>query len=531
MKLKKLLSIFLVLVLATSLGACGKSKNKKEEKVNVSQETKSKDGGTMVIGLDADPITLNPLYATDRVSFTINRALYDPLIIIDKEGTRNYLAEDIKLSQDGMTYTIKLKKNLKWHDGQALTADDLIFTLDTILNENHKSKLRDKLIINEKPVEYSKIDETTIQIKLPEISIPFMNSIAQIYPIPKHIFEGETDISISKKNETPVGSGPFKFKEWKKGESVLLDNFKDYYNGKPHLDSVAFRIIPDPNTAKVALENGEVSVQYIATKEYEKYKKEDKFNVEAINEGMLDYMIFKFNSEPLNNKDVRYAISHALNQEEIVKGSYDSIEYADKANSILASNTLYYSDKVKPVEYNLDKAKELIKKAGYEKGLKLKLAYINSSKKQENSALIIQQKLKDIGIELEVIPMEKNSYIEKILDKNNKDFDICFNGYVMGIEPDSYKSVYKTGQQFNISQYSDKDIDKKWDEASVEVDKEKREKLYHDIQTKVIEDAPIYPIAYPKLFVALDKKIKGLEEAKIVPIYIFEDFSKLYISK
>lgn len=535
MNIKKVLALLLSLVLVLGAVACSKDSNEanvpqeNNDQQQQTQEPKVKDGGSITFAVGSDPNALNPLYASDRVTMTINNALYNPLFVMNGENNRYYLAQDITVSEDSLTYTVKLKDNLKWHDGEKITADDLVFTMEQILDEKQNSFLRDLFIIDGVPVQVAKVDELTVEFKLPTVLSSFMGSLVQVLPIPKHVFEGEADIAKSEKNENPIGSGPFKFKEWNKGESIVLERFEDYYAGRPHLDNIVYRVIPDSNSAKVAFEGGEVSASYIEPKEFEKYKTDSNFNVFSYGEGMLDYMIFNQNIDVLKNRDVREAIALAIDKEELVNGSYESIEYADMANSILTPDALYYTDDVRHFEYDAAKSKELLSKSGYENGLKLKMAYMNSRPKQQNQALIIQQKLKEIGIELELIAMERGAYYQKLLNPENKDFDLAFNGYVMGPEPDSYKSIYMTGQIYNISQYSNKEVDGLWNKGAVETDKEKRKEIYTEVQKKVIDDIPVYPIAYPKSLIGVSKNIGGVEEARTVPIFMFEDLSKLYV--
>lgn len=524
MKTKKILAALLAASMLV-LSACGGSKT---EGTSASGNGNIKDGGTIIFAAGGDPQVLNPMYGNDRVTMTINNALFSPLFVMKGDKIDYYLAADFKASSDFLTYTLKLKKDLKWHDGKPVTADDMMFTLDKILDPKQNCFLSDYLVINEKPVQYKKVDDLTIEFKLPEVTMAFTSAIGQISPIPKHIFEGEADIAKSSKNENPIGTGPYKFKEAKKGESVTLTKNDDYFKGKPHLDTVVYRVIPDANSANTALQNGEISAKYVQAKDVDKFK--DKFNVVSYNEGMLNNMVLNENNDKLKSKEVRQAIAYALNKEELIKGAYTSTDYADKAYSVFTPDTLYFdNNNVEKFEFNVDKAKELLNKAGV-KDLSLRLAYINGSKEAEAQALIVQQRLKDIGISVELKGMERNAFYKKLMDpKNNTDFDLAFNGYVMGSEPDSYKPLFLAGNGNNYMNYANKEIDELWSKAAVETDSAKRGDIYKEIQKKISEDVPLYPIVYPKSIVAIDKKFGGIEEAQTVPIFMFQDLSKLYV--
>jgi len=531
-KNKRWLVLLIALVMLIST-ACGNKteQNSTDTSTDVKEQPKELtkvDGGIFIFGIGSDPKVMNPLFAGDRVTMTINNAIFSPLFVIDSGEIRYYLAESVSASEDYLTYTLKLKEGLKWHDGQPITADDVVFTVNSILDENQGSHLRSSFLVNGKPIEVKKVDDLTVEFILPEVSVPFMDSIASIRPIPKHVFEGEANLAQSSKNLNPIGSGPFKFKEFKSGEKVELERFDDYFDGKPNLEGVVFRVIADSNAANTALLNGELSARYITTDDIEKFTQNGNFNIEVFEEGMLNNMVFRLTNEALQNEDVRKAIAYAINKDEIVTGVYGNEEYAGKAYSVFVPTTLYYTTDVEKYDYNVEKAKELLKNAGYE-NLSLRLAYTNTSKEQEAYGLIIQQQLKEIGIEVELMPMERGAFLEKFVDATNTDFDLAFNGYVMGYEPSGYSPLFTAGNPNNFMGYVNEELDKMWDKGVIETDEAKRADIYKTIQREIMDDMVVYPIVYPKSIVAINSKFGGIEEARLVPITMFEDLSKLYL--
>ncbi|SDM78922.1 peptide/nickel transport system substrate-binding protein [Paenibacillus sp. yr247] len=492
------------------------------------QSGKPKDGGNLVIAVTADPEAMNPIYAGDRVTLTIDQALYAPLFQINDGKKTFYLADSLTASPDFLTYTLKLKNNLTWHDGQKLTADDVVFTIDKILEEKQHSFLRSSFVIGDKPVQVKKVDDTTVEFKLPQVTAAFEGALVQVFPIPKHIFENEMDIQKSDKNNKPVGSGPFKFKEYKQGEYVTLERFDGYFGGKPHLDSVIYRVAKDPNASNLALQNGEINLKLIDPQDFKKINDTGKFTTIPYFEGRLAYMVFNLNVDALKKKEVRQAIAYALDKKQIIEASYTSLDFADPAASILTPDTLFQAKDINPYNTDVNKAKELLKAAGADK-LKLRLAYVNSNKAQTSQALYVQQKLKEVGVEVELQPLDSAAFSKKALNKDNKDFDISFGGYIMGFEPDAYKSLYMSTEQYNYSHYSNKDFDLLWNQAAIETDKSKRAELYKKIQQVVADEMTVYPIAYTKSIIAIDKKYDGLKEAVTKPVVMFEDLSKIYV--
>ncbi|AIG28557.1 ABC transporter substrate-binding protein [Brevibacillus laterosporus] len=486
-----------------------------------------KNGGSLVIAVGDDPSALNPNYAGDRVTLTINQSLFAPLFTIN-EGKKTFvLAESLTQSKDFLTYTLKLRDNLTWHDGKKLTADDVVFTLASILDEKQHSPQRSLFVLDGKPIQVKKVDDTTVDFVLPQVSAAFEGALVQVSPIPKHIFENIEDIEKSEKNFSPVGSGPFKFKEYKPGEYVTLERFDNYFAGKSYLDTITYRITKDSNAANLAMQNGEIQMKFIDPQDYNKMNDMQMFTLIKYNEGRLVYMAFNLNIDVLQKKEVRQAIAYAIDKNELVHAAYSSLDYAEPAYSLLTPDALYYTKELPTYDYNVEKAKELLKKAGVNQ-LKLRLAYVNNNKPQTSQALYLQQKLKDIGIEIELQPLDPAAFSNKSQDMKNKDYDLSFGGYIMGYEPDAYKSLFVSTEPFNYSHYNNKEFDQLWSKAAVEVDTAKRAELYKKIQQTVADDVPIYPIAYPKSIIAVDKKFGGLQEAVTKPVTMFEDLSKIY---
>lgn len=531
MKVKKLMAFLIALTLI--LTACGnpeKKKVKNVEKSSTVEETKkssSKEGGLMVLGIGSDPSSVNPLFANDRVSLTISNVLYDNLYHV-KSGKIVYdgLAESMTASDDHLTYILKLKNNIKWHDGKAITADDIIFTYDSILDDKQNAKGQNVLKSDAGVVKYKKVDDSTIEYKLPKVDMTFVDGVAGIVPIPKHVFQGEAEIAKSSKNDKPIGSGPFKFKEHKTGELYQVERFEEYHGDVAKLDSIAYKVIPDANASMVALENGEISVSYIKPKDVAKFKKNNNFEIVTFSEGMVDNLFFRVNSDNLKDQKVRQAISYAIDKNKLIQGTYLSEEYADPAYSTFSTNTGFFYDNVEKYEYNIEMAKKLLKEADKE-NLKLKLMYTSGSPAQEKESLLIQEMLKVVGINVELLPMERATFIEKLLNSSNHDFDMAINGYVMGDNPDSYASIFTSNSSENFSNYKNPKIDKLFEQAKIETDEAKRGELYKEIQQILAKDAVEYPVANVKSILAVRKEFKSLEEAKPAPIHMFDYFNKI----
>ncbi|MFC3749423.1 ABC transporter substrate-binding protein [Paenibacillus sp. GCM10012306] len=534
---KRLTGFIGVILLTLLVSACSGGNNAAPAASNAPAETQQpadngapKDGGNLIIGVAADPVILNPNYAGDRVSLTIDQALYAPLFQVNDGKKTFYLADSLTPSADNLTYTLKLKSGLTWHDGEKLTADDVVFTINSILDEKQNSLLRSNLIIGGKPIEAVKVDDLTVEFKLPQVAPAFEATLVQISPIPKHIFENEADIEKSPKNAAPVGSGPFKFKEYKTGEYLTLERFDNYFGGKPHLDSVTYRIAKDTNSANLALQNGEINVKYLDPQDVATFQATNNFEILPYSEGRLAYLLFNANSDrgALAKKEVREALSLALSRDELIQTAYTSTDYAEPAKSFLTPDGLFFTNDVTSYDNDAAKAKELLDKAGVS-NLKLRFMTTSGNKVQEAVSLYVQQKLKAIGVDVELQSIDASAYSKRFIDKDAKDFELALAGYIMGYDPDAYSILYTSTGNSNYSHYNNPEVDKLFEAGAGEADAAKRGEIYKKAQEIVAEDAPIYPIAYTKTIVAVSKQYGGIEEAVLKPVVIFEDLSKIYL--
>ncbi|QIX97352.1 ABC transporter substrate-binding protein [Cedecea sp. FDAARGOS_727] len=520
--------ILSALIAALALSGCDNPKNDTAAASAPAKE--AKQGGSLIIGITSgDPLALNPLYASDRTTLTIMQALYSPLYSYNGDKIEWGLAESLTPAADNLAWTLKLKPGLKWQDGQPITADDVVFTFNKLLDEKQHSFFRSMFVYGNKPLGVSKIDDLTVKFTLPQVSAAFAGTLVQVFPIPQHIFASENgDLEKSSKNDAPVGSGPFKFKEYRAGQFYALTRFDDYWNGKPKLESVTYRFAKDSNSANLALQNGEINLKMVDPQDVSRLKSTGKFDFVIYPEGRLAYMTFNQNVASMKSKALRQAIAYALNKDDLVQTAFTSLDYATPATSILTPDTLYQTNDVEPYKFDLEKAKALFKASGQQEGLKLRLAYINSNKTQESMGLYIQQQLKAIGINVELLALDANAMSQRSQDMNNTAYELSLGGYIMGAEPDGYKSLYMSNEAYNYAHYKNPTFDALWEQGATETDGAKRGAIYKQIQQTVANDMAWYPIAYTNAVVAVDKRFGGTKEAEPKPVYMFQDLSKIY---
>lgn len=524
MKLKKALASLLVITSIFGLTACGTKKIETNEKTPVNE---AKSGGTIVVPLASDPDIINPAFTNVKEATLVSNIVYSPLYVYEQGEVKNFLADNVDF-KDSKVMTIKLKKDLKWHDGKPITADDVVFTLNTMMDEKQNSPSRQSLLVDGKPVTVEKVDESTIKITLPVASASFIHSMSKIAPIPKHIFEGEALIAKSEKNNAPIGSGPFKFKEWKKGESIIFERNNEYFAGTPKADTIAMKIIPNEASQEAALNNGEITLMKVSAEMFNKSKGNDKLQTYTYSERRLNYIVYNQNMPAMKNVKVRKAINYALDRKEMIKSAYGETE-SKEAKSMLIPEADYYIDDVEGYEKDIEKSKKLLSESG-EKVSALKIAYNSGRFGHKNYALVAQQQLKELGINAEIVAYESKAFFNELFSKNTT-IDMFVNGYAWGLEPNPYRGMFETGTYHNQTNYSNPKVDELWKKGFSEVDKNKRKEIYEEIQKTVAEDAAIYTIDYEQNLMVAQKSLKGIEEAQPTSVLMFQDWSKLYVEK
>ena len=219
---KKLISGLFVAAAIVSLAACGSSES-------TTTSSSSADTETFTYAIDGDPSSTNPINTSDRWGLTLTNFLYSPLIRVEADGSYvNELADSYEIAEDGLSITVKLRQDVKWSDGEAFNADDVIFTYQQKVKEENGNA--DGLYINGQPVTFEKVDDYTVKFVLPAVSAPALdNIVTETYIIPEHVYNDEPDFSVSQLTNTPVGTGPYKFVDYKHGQYIKLEANEHYY--------------------------------------------------------------------------------------------------------------------------------------------------------------------------------------------------------------------------------------------------------------------------------------------------------------
>ncbi len=532
---KKMISLLLCLTLAvTALAACGSDSDDSTDESNDDAVTEDNDEGTEtdVVDVDAGTLTyaiaadngntLNPITEDGRYGLMMLKYTYTQLYVINADGSVTYkLAESLEASDDGLTYTLKLKDGLVWSDGEPLTAEDVVFTFDSYNEENTI------LYIDGEPFQTEALDELTVQFTLPSVSASFEEMIsAEVWILPKHYYEELGTFDVNLLEEQYVSSGAYTFEEYVTGSYYMFTKNENYYDGEAGTDTLVLQVVESDDTAKLALQNGEIQVwQASAASAVEELEGNDAFTLYPYSEGRVAYMRLNRASENMQDKDFRQGILYALNKEEILVAAYTSFDYTSIGYSFLPDSNEYYTEDLEKYEQDTDKAAELIAASGME-GTTLKICYLESDDQQTAQALVIQAQLKEVGIDVELNGVDSAAWSAAATDPDNGDYDMFLGGYIMTTDPNGYATLFDYNEN-GILNYKNDEIDELFNQGNLTLDKDERAEIYTELQQKVADEALLYPLGSNYKILAVNSNLSGVEEAQLVGIYTFEDISQL----
>jgi len=504
------------------------------------------EGGQYVEAAIGAPKYINPIFSqTNDVDGDLSRLIYSSLIKYNKESDIDYdLLEKYELSEDQKVYTFHIKKNIKWHDGESLTVNDILFTIELAQNEEIDSPL----YLNLAGVQTEKVDDYTFKLTLSEPFAPFLSPL-NFGILPQHLYKDVPfeNIRLVEYNLKPIGSGPFKFKTLTRGSFGEIKKFtmkknEEYYAKKPYLDEIIFRFYPDLPSAVGALKNKNVEgISYIS-KEYEE-ELPQKLNINYYHLNLPQYTAVFYNTknEILENKKIREALSFATNKNEIINDVLNGI--GETVHGPILKGFFGYTEEVKDFIYNPDEARHLLDDAGWtideEKGVRTKddkELKFNLTTLNQPEYMKVAEKLKEywnkIGCQVETIFVESDRIEQKVI--KDREYDSILYGEIIGYDPDPYPFWHSSQQQhpgLNLSIYYNKKIDKILEEARKIPDPEKRAEKYAEFSKIIAEEQPALFLYSPYYTYGLSKNVKGFDLTRIVsPQDRFNQIQEWYIN-
>ncbi|MGC4107118.1 MAG: ABC transporter substrate-binding protein [Thermomicrobiales bacterium] len=465
--------------------------------------------GTAIIVNDGEPKSFQPNFQTDDYSFAICSNVYNTLTSLDNSyNIIPELAKSYETSEDGLSITFSLNELASWHDGTPVTSLDVKYTLEKIVSE--PTATASGLIGAVKSVDTPEPYKAVVNLHQPSASLIGFLSWYGVFILPAHIYEG-TDWSTNPANMQPIGSGPFKFSEYKAGEAVTLTGNETYFGEGPYLEQLKFAIIPDPNTQLQSLQNGEVdylgglpSTQVATMQATPGFKVAEKIYPSPI------YFGFNFKNETLANADVRKAIAMAVNRDQILETALNGlgttsdrfypavIEWASNPNATAPA-------------FDADGANALLDSAGFPKNgdsrFGLKMYFFTGWPEVADTCTVLKQQLEAVGINLELVSLEIGAWQEQVMAG---DSDLAILGGFQGPDPANLQSRVGTGGTLNFWFYGNKDVDEQLAKGDAATTQETRIPFYFKAQEILAQDLPIIQLVLQTNFPAYVDTLSGI---------------------
>lgn len=512
--------LLLTFTLALVLAACGDKdeepsstdEGKTGEETGGSEEVAA--GGDLVIAELSDASSLDPHGSNDVQSSNVQSNLYETLVIRNSAGELAPGLAESWTQVDDLTFEFKLRTGIKFHDGETFNAESVKQSFDRLLDPEVGSP---RAFLFEMVTEVKVIDENTVQFIT---EYPFSPLLAHLTHnggaiiSPKSIAADYAGITGDDKagnvlGTNPAGTGPFKFVSWTPGDAIKLEKNTDYWGTAPAIDSVTFKVIPESSVRVAELQSGNAHI--IGAVEPSQVANVNSFSDASVLEtatSSLTYLGFNTNKAPFDNALVRQAISKAIDRVTLIDGIYEG--FGIPAISPLSPGIFGYTTDVTSMSYNLDEAKALLVEAGYADGFKTSL-WTNDNPARQNVAIVLQQALKELNIELEIVTMEFGAYLEKTAAGEHDMFILGWSNSTGDADYGLYALFHSSqhGDPGNRSFYSSDKVDELLDAGRREADQTKRLGIYQEAIQLISDESPMAFVLHPSNLTGVSDKISG----------------------
>ena len=488
------------------------------------EDSVPQSGGRLVLGTIGEPSNLNPYISMDSASHDVADSIFVSPLRYDKNlNLELWAAESAELSDDGRTLTIRLKKGILWEDGTELTAEDLVYTIETVARPETGSPYAEDFMRIKKA---EALDRYTVRCTYESYYARALPSFCSSI-LPKHILEGQ-DWRRGEFARKPVGAGPFRLAGWESGSMVTLAANDKYFMGRPKLDEVVYRVIPDSATMFMELRAKRLDMMGLSPEQYLLQTKgqfwQEEFHKYRYLSSAYTYLGFNMRHPFFKDKRVRRAISCAISREELVQGAL--LGQGVAAFGPYKPGTAYYHPELKPVKQNTEMAKALLAEAGFadtdgdgildKDGKPLSFIILTNQGNNERilAATIIQRELKAVGIAVQVRTVEWAAFINEFVNKGS--FDAVILGWTITPDPDLYQ-VWHSSQAvpggLNFTGFISKELDVLLEEGRRTQNEDLRRQLYYRVQELLDEEQPYCFLYVPYALPVLSAKFQGIEPA------------------
>ncbi|MDA8414767.1 MAG: peptide-binding protein [Desulfobacteraceae bacterium] len=525
------------LVAACVLAACSSEVRQPPVAKNVSAFPVT--GDAIIEGTIGEASTLIPILATDSASHAVAGQIYNGLVKYDKNLVIvGDLAESFDISKDGLSITFHLRHGVKWHDGAPFTARDVLYTYHVIIDPKTPTAYAEdfKQVKN-----LVALDEYTVRATY---GSPFAPALASwgTSILPAHLLEGK-DITKSPLARQPVGTGPYRFKEWVSGQKIVLEYNPDYFEGRPYIDRYIYRIIPDTSTMYMELKAGTIDTMTLTPVQYARQTTSkqftSRFNKFRYPSSGYVYMGYNLRHPLFRDKRIRQAMTAAINKDELIQGVLFGM--GQRAVGPIVPGRWAYNPDVRDIAYDPQHAVELLAQAGWREknadgilvkdGKPFQFTILTNQGNQQRllSAQIIQQRLRFVGIDVKIRIVEWATFLKEYIDKGN--FEVVMLGWSTSQDPDMYDVWHssKTNPgELNFIGFKNAEVDRLLVEGRSTFDIEKRKKAYFRIQEILADEQPYTFLYVPDALPVVSARIRGVE---VAPAGIGYNQIKWYVPK
>lgn len=515
--------LLFLLLFCLFLTACSSSETHQSITKRVESATPV-TGDSLVEGTIGDASTLIPVLASDSSSHAVAGQIYNGLVKYDKNlKITGDLAESYDISPDGLTITFHLRRGVKWHDGAPFTARDVLYTYRVTVDPRTPTAYAEDF---KQVKSISAPDDHTIRVVY---AIPFAPALSSWATniLPAHLLEGQ-DITKSPLARKPVGTGPYRFKEWVAGQKIVLEANPEYFEGRPYIDRYIYRIIPDTSTMYMELKSGAIDLMGLTPVQYARQTSGRSFTslfnkYRYPSSGYL-YMGYNLRHPLFGDKRIRQAMTAAINKEELIQGVLFGM--GQKSHGPIVPGRWAYNPNVKDIAYDPKHAAELLAEAGWKDknsegvlvkdGKPFKFTILTNQGNQQRlmTAQIVQQRLRQVGIDVRIRIVEWAAFLKEFINKGN--FEVVMLAWNISQDPDMYDiwhSSKTNPSELNFIGYKNPEVDRLLVEGRGTFDIEKRKRAYFRIQEILAEEQPYTFLYVPDSLPVVSARIRGVEPA------------------
>lgn len=498
-------------------------------------------GDAIVFGTIGDASTLIPMLASDSSSHEYSTHLFDGLVEYDKtlSHLEPRLAESWDVEDGGQRITFHLRRDVKWTDGEPFTARDIEFGFH---------KIRDPATLTAYAEDYKQVesfevlDDWTFRVVYDKPFAPALSSWGPLTVLPRHILEGQ-NLNESGYGQRAVGLGSYVFESWERNTRFELRANPDYYRTRPWIERVVYRVIPDQSTQFLELKAGGIDMMGLTPLQFSRQTSTPAFarNFRKYRyiSNAYTYLGYNLDNPLFQDVRVRRAFSHAIHKQEIVDAVFFGLGRTTEGP--YRPGTVWVNEDLPPYDYDPDKARALLAEAGWTdsdgdgildkdgKPFAFRILTNQGNDPRLKTAIMIQKRLRDVGVDASVRVLEWSAFINDFIDKRR--FEAIVLGWSLSLDPDQYDIWHstKTGyKQFNFVGYKNEEVDELLEKGRRTFDEKERKRCYDRIQEILWEDQPYTFLYVPEATPILAARFRGIEEA---PAGISWNFPFWYVPK